>query len=235
MMLNGVPLLAALLLAVGVAVVPSAGAATVAVRDEPYGGPVLTAHGVAWQAREDHGGALWELPFGGRPTRVQRFPDAGDDRVASASMAASGDLVGVAAVHVRGRGSDSHSFGASAYVGRWGAPLALVREPCEGVDVQAPGFDVSAEQAIYTSCPMGRAGSRVIEDFSTDPPQTETAPAGGPGVRMAARYLAYLEGPGSGPTVDSASYRYGITVFDRATQKVVYHIPASAFGSGVRN
>src|SRR3954451_14513070 len=52
MMLNGVPLLAALLLAVGVAVVPSAGAATVAVRDEPSGGPVLTGHGVAWQARE---------------------------------------------------------------------------------------------------------------------------------------------------------------------------------------
>src|SRR3954468_1208743 len=123
MMLNGVPLLAALLLAVGVAVVPSAGAATVAVRDEPSGGPVLTGHGVAWQAREDHGGALWELPFGGRPTRVQRFPDAGDDRVASASMAASSDGGGLPAVPIPGRGWVSTKLGRPAYVGpgaaRW--------------------------------------------------------------------------------------------------------------------
>jgi hypothetical protein len=51
---------------------------------------------------------------------------------------------------------------------------------------------------------------------------------------MAGRYLAYLEGAGSGPT-DAGAYREGVTVFDLATREVVYHIPVSAFGSGVRN
>jgi hypothetical protein len=195
---------------------------------------VLAGPGVAWVEREQAGAALWETESGGSPTRVQGFPRDGTERVAWAPMAGSARLVAVAVLGVIGTGQDAHLAGAAAYAGPWGKQLTMVRERCEDADSPVASIDASGDTVAHFSCAGGSVGPFVFDDFSTDPPRSESTDVGGLGARIAGRFLAFLDGAQAEPTAPGA-FPYGVSVYDRVSHQIVYHVPADSLGSGVRN
>jgi hypothetical protein len=91
---------------------------------------------------------------------------------------------------------------------------------------------------VYIRCPPdpvppGYTETAIVEDFSTTPPSSQAVEDAGFGLRVAGRYLAWLEryhGPGS-----LHGFSYDVLVYDRIAAAPVYRIPATALKGGVQS
>jgi hypothetical protein len=176
---------------------------------------------------------LWRAPAGGRATRQQQLPT--DPYVlVDAQMASSSSRLAVTTVMARpssGFGED-HSSEAwrDVFGGPSGGPLTALSPRCGGATLLR-SLDASENLIAYQACDAGE--DAVIVDPAAAGDGT-SVPGAGTGVRIAGRYLAWLENPQLIGQL-GFGHRYDIVVYDRTAGAVAYRIPASSTFGGVHS
>jgi hypothetical protein len=213
----------------------AADARSISIGRGPIGGPALGGDGVAWVERRSGGAEVRLARFGG-PVRQIQVLDESESRVGFAPMEASSSRVLVAPHRFQGGPRLYHFAGTDVFAGAWGEPLRQVRPLCEaGGDIST---DVDGDLIAYLRCapdpvPSGYTRTAIVTDFSSDPPNSQTVENAGFGLRVAGRYLAWLERyrpPGA-----VYALPYDVVVYDRVAGKLVYRIRAAALKEGVRS
>jgi hypothetical protein len=213
--------------------VADAGAATRS--PVPEGGPVLAGDGVAWVAPSGGHPWVWAAAIGGRAVRRQQLPDAGYE-LRDAQMAGSPSRLAVMTTLGRASngGADANNGDVARDIlgGTPDGPLTSLSPRCgEGTLLQS--IDASGDLVAYGSC-RNTSDDAVVVDPVAGAASATTIPGAGNGVRIAGRYLAWLEN--YLPAGDLLyGHRYDVAVFDRTTGAVVYRIHASDTHGGVHS
>lgn len=224
----------ATLVAVVVLAPAAADAKSISIGRGPIGGPALGGDGVAWVERRPDGAEVRVARFGGPARRLQLL-DESESRVGFTPMEASSSRLLLAPHRLKGTPPTRYVAGTDVFTGAWGEPLSQVRPRCDaGGDTFIPSADVDGDRVAYLRCPPdpvppGYTRTAIVEDFSTDPPRSQTVENAGFGLRLAGRYLAWLA------LAQSARPSYDVVVYDRVAGKQVYRIPARALKRGVQS
>jgi hypothetical protein len=192
----------------------------------PLDGPVLYGKRVLWATpiTTGFGGfVLRQAPPSGPASTVARFRDTGGGHGLFPQLAASPSRVVLAATLADPDTAWSLESIYTAPVG--GAFETLARDCNLYDDPQLPrAVDVSGELVVYWRRCGEQPGGAIVRDYSGSPPAEEVIARARPfGLRVADRYVAWLEDCCGSPSIAS-----GIAVYDRVTRSIAYEIPRAA-------
>jgi hypothetical protein len=178
---------------------------------------------------------VWAAAIGKRAVRRQQLPDTGYV-LRDAQMAGSPSRLGVMTTLGRASngGADANNGDVARDVlgGTPDGPLTPLSPRCgEGTLLQS--IDASGDLVAYGSCRTASDDAVVVDPVAGAASAT-TIPGAGNGVRIAGRYLAWLENyQPAGELL--YGHRYDVAVSDRTTGAVVYRIHAGETHGGVHS
>jgi hypothetical protein len=170
----------------------------------------------------------------GEPVFVQRLDPPQPGWIFSAVNVAGSPTRLVAATRLDGQVGTRILYVESEVLGgSWGSPLTAIRpKECATAENQLRSVDVSADTIAYREC---ERGDPAVIDFAAQPPVAESYPGEGLGLRIAGRFMAWLENPQLGGRQADFSHRYDMVVYDRQARSVVLRLPAAAMEGGVHS
>jgi hypothetical protein len=207
-------------------VIPARARARAIPSAPPVAGPALAGDRVLWAtpiATASGGFTLRQATLSGPASTVARFRAPRGANGLFPQLAASPSRIVIAATEGDPDTPWSlESVYTAPVVG--GAFETLDRDCNLGGAAQVPRTaDVSGELVVYWRCAEQPRGV-VIRDYSISPPAEEMIPGARPlGLRLAGRYVAWLE-----DCCGSSSIASGIAVYDRVSRSIAYEIPKAA-------
>jgi hypothetical protein len=217
-------------LTAGAALAAPAGAAVPAgiPTPEPRAGPVLAGGAAVWAAELDrHGFRLLTGRAGGSATELLAVP-AGPGRIVIPSLAASPQrtVMSYATGSRATRGGTSFERRTVLTLGADGRRETLDEDCRIGGIPDIPRLvDASADAVVFPRCePSGHRA--VVRDYAGPAPVDQHVPAAKlAGLRLAGRYMAWLDGPPG-----DVNNRADVVVHDRLSGTEAYRIPQAAIG-----
>jgi hypothetical protein len=189
---------------------------------------VLAGDGVTWLTRPAGGGlAVYSARPGRRPRRVQSFPGPREpgNLIVNAFAGSDTTVVIESERFVPGNHVDGAVSGGTAlYAGGFGERLGSLAR-CDAVLGTGLGrIDVSGTTVAFERCD----GTLEVRDLA-GPASSQVIGHDVHAVRLAARYVAWLEGTYNGSSQSQAD----LVVYDRESRAEAYRIPARAIPTRV--
>jgi hypothetical protein len=220
-------------MAAAAAAVPSiAAAASRFPTAEPEVGPVLAGSKLLWavERRKDGGFDLRQTAPGDAPSTLESFSPPPLTISLFPQLAASPERIALAAT---AGDTDTSARSRTVFTAAAGGPFETLDRDCDrsgAQDFPRP-VDVSGQLVVYPRCTSQGTQEVVVRDYSTPTPLEGVVPgAEVHGLRIAGRYVAWLEGG----TLQAYS-EAGIAVYDRVAGVVAYRVPHEAMRGDVND